>query len=1056
MHWLAGLALCLMAGGVARGSAVTCDASNYNAYGILCPITPPSTYQTPGQYTDGIYSLNFNFFDDVGLKTLISSDCPYISCASNLNIFTPCSTCSLYGFSGVSLFKNINSVIVGVTTFNNYQGAFTTARYNKFWNFGTVSGTPSTFFCPPGSIVIGYYALLNNDNPQHFTDLVLICGPLYCPAAQYPTVDAQSCNNCAVGTYSLGCTSNTIQNFVSSCKPCTNGYPLSDPNAVVYTSSGTSALSCQFTCAAGYGKSNSQGTSTQCGKCNAGYYNPSQGGACTPCSAGSVSPGIGTITCTACIVGSTYQPGTGQVQCQQCTTVGAIAGTYITPCTSTKNYDHSTCTGCNAGYYLSPACGSTDSSAPAPQCTACPAGTRQSAIIPLGYTKDPYICTQCSAGFYQPLEGQASCNNCPAPPQNGQFAPWQPYTSFFATANALPCPVQCNVGYGWNSATASCLLCPKGKYAAGGLPLADCKTCSQVLDTNAYWLEPVVFNRGYDGCPWDCNAGYFKIAASKTCSPCLSQTYSATMDLSADDSGLANSCKNCRTCSATIDYETTPCLKTQNRVCSPCTIQCQGGYYLTTCTPTSNSACVSCGTCASGKYIIGACSGNEYSNTITCVNCSAPSTCVSGLYMPPGQCSGSTGSNSVCAVCKSLACNAGYYQRPCSLNTDTACVPYTQCNAGYTLWNRGLTSDGVCQPCTVCSTYGLATAAACSQYADTLCSGASCSGASPCTNTPDRNFFCNMDLRGAQKVQLTDPGVCGMCPDGYSSDGMYCYECPSTKTCSRTGAVLCAGEVSPGYEPWCYGEYAQPSGAACPVPNDQTRIVTRSTFIQPNGNCAPYFRCKAGYFKHFNSIGQVFCDACDATTLPVNFAWFSDGLSPNDPLSCVSECAGASSWPDGACFALSSVSYIPANAQGYYDDGTGAPKPCPSRTTSAPGRTVSASGCKPCTNPQGSLGDPCDAWTCPMVLGSQLQKIGDACYDPFQCPLSMVGYSYDMISGKCMPTPLPWQGAGYQKLSLTQVNSLIVNVVLVNSNWALPESVTAVCQVMGGLFLLFF
>jgi hypothetical protein len=409
--------------------------------------------------------------------------------------------------------------------------------------------------------------------------------------------------------------------------------------------------------------------------------------------------------------------------------------------------------------------------------------------------------------------------------------------------------------------------------------------------------------------------------------------------------------------------------------------------------------------------------------------------------MPTGQCPGTTRSNAVCSVCSSPACNSGFYQKLCSLSTDTKCEPYTQCLDGKFLRNRGLTNDGVCQACTRCEDFGLTTLAACSQYADTLCSGTPCSGASPCVNTADRSSFCNWDELGTNQATRTTSGVCGRCPDGYSSDGMYCYECPSTKTCSRTGAVRCTGEVRLGFEPWCYGEYAAPTGAACPVTEVPTRIVTRSTFIQPGGNCAPYFRCKPGYFKRFYTTGQVDCEACETPgRVPANFAWFSDGLSPNDPRSCLYECSGLASWPTGVCTTLPSLSYIPKNAQGQYDAGGGAPSACPTGTTSQLGKAVAESDCKSCQSPLNSLGDPCGSWTCP--LGQD--KLGDDCYNPFQCPSSMVGYTYATISQRCVPTALPWQKAGYQKISVGQTGVGGVAVALVPSSFSLPENVVSI------------
>jgi len=420
--------------------------------------------------------------------------------------------------------------------------------------------------------------------------------------------------------------------------------------------------------------------------------------------------------------------------------------------------------------------------------------------------------------------------------------------------------------------------------------------------------------------------------------------------------------------------------------------------------------------------------------------------------MPPGQCPGNTQANSVCVVCQGVACPFGTYQKACSQNTDTVCIPYTQCVPGNTtLRNRGLTNDGVCLACTNCSRYGLKTLANCSQYQDTLCNGTVCSGQTPCANLVDRNFFCNMDAAGARQASRNTTGVCGLCPDGYSSDGLYCYECPSGVTCSRTGAVQCSGVVPVGYEPQCIGEYAS-TGGACPYTPVATQIVTRSTFLRPNGNCAPYFQCTPGYFKHFVSTGQVLCDPCDASLKPANFSWFSEGLSANDPSSCMYECAGVSQWPGGACASLAGRNYIPSNDAGYYDAGPygGGVQKCPLGFTSVAGQAQAASDCQPCPYPRGTLGNPCGEWLCRLGM----VRIGGVCFDPTMCP-SNTGYSY-ALTGLCVPTPLPWQPAGFQKIQSASGAGPSVTVSQVNQSSTSSDLISAVVQAPSGPALVFY
>ena len=637
------------------------------------------------------------------------------------------------------------------------------------------------------------------------------------------------------------------------------------------------------------------------------------------------------------------------------------------------------------------------------------------------------------------------CDNCINPaPANGGYAPWQGLAT-----DGTNCPTQCNAGFGANG--TQCAQCVPGKYSPGGLiPAVACVSCTG-LAGNAYWLQPDVFNRSWNGCPSDCIAGYYRDTKTGNCVGCTNgRTYSDTVRTS--DRQAPNVCRNCSVCVQGSYYSSVICNASRDTVCTPCKTSCNTGYYLTQCNSTRDSMCVPCrSTCATGQFMTNLCTGTTYQDTVQCFNCTPPASCVSGLYMPPGQCPGNTLANSVCVVCRSLSCPFGTYQRPCSMYNDTSCVPYTQCVPGRTtLRNRGLANDGVCLNCTNCSAYGLETVSSCSQYLDTLCNGTACSGASPCANLVDRNFFCSLDAIGGAQANRTTRGVCGMCPDGYSSDGLYCYECPGGKTCSRDGAVQCQGVVQLGLEPGCFGEYAQPTGALCPYSTDPARVVTRSTFLRPNGNCAPYFSCAPGYFKHFGSTGLVTCDTCNNNAKPTYYAWFSSGLSFNDPFSCLYECAASPSWPDGGCTGVDLTRYVPRNLAGFYDDGSGAMKACPGGWTSQPGLATAATDCVQCYAPERTLGDQCHDWTCPF---GQLQR-GGRCFDPAECPLSMVGYT--KVLGACVSTGLPWQPAGYQKTQAAAGATPDVVVTRRDSGAVSGDTVSATVQTASNQTLVFY
>ena len=377
-------------------------------------------------------------------------------------------------------------------------------------------------------------------------------------------------------------------------------------------------------------------------------------------------------------------------------------------------------------------------------------------------------------------------------------------------------------------------------------------------------------------------------------------------------------------------------------------------------------------------------------------------------------------------------------------------MPYTQCIPGKTtLRNRGVSHDGVCETCTNCSAYGLGTLSGCSQYQDTLCNGTVCSGSTPCVNQPDRNFYCNMDSYGSAQASRSTQGVCGRCPDGYSSDGLYCHECPSGVTCNRVGEMLCQGEVDVGKEPYCNGEYAQPTGNICNISHNPTQIVTHSTFLRPNGTCAPYFRCIPGYYKQFTSTGRAVCEPCDPSGMTGNFGWFSGGLSANDPGSCFLECTKRTIWPDGQCVGVDMISYVPGNAFGFYDDGRVISR-CPPRSTSQANVAVSAADCAPCFAPDGTLGDPCDAWTCQTGF----TKIGGTCIDPGRCPFPEVGYT--KLFGLCVPTTLPWQKPGYKKSQPSVQTPLTVTITRSNTASATNDTVSFVAKDTEGINTLVF
>lgn len=929
-----------------------------------------------------------------------------------------------YGYRGFAIGYDLQSTLVRVDL------EAPVIQYTHYMGFISAEFTPTSNSCPDGTLISGFYSTLDASN--FIDEFGFLCMPRQCNPGLFSVNSATlglACRSCPVGTYSPG-------NYQTSCIQCTIGTVNDDKASLTYVGSGGSTNSCPFKCNPGYGQTNTACPSTVCCKCNAGYV--SSAGICAPCQRGTFAENSGMTGCISCTSGREYQDALAGIRCFSCASLTESNGYYIRECTVESNTEKVECPACPGGNYMSPACGGRVE----PQCVQCPAGTIQPNAIPKGYSGTAYACVYCIAGMYQSNAGMSRCENCVnSAPADGSYAAWT-----MPSTTGTACPTQCNAGFEWSG--TRCVRCTNGKFSVGGLiPDVKCSPCTP-LTQNAYWLAPVLFNRSWSGCPWDCNAGYYKNILNNNCAPCANGvTYSSKLRLS--DAEQANKCLPCSVCVNGMTFASITCSTVKDTVCSPCQSSCISGFYLTQCSNTSDAQCIPCKkSCASEEYMANLCTGFTTYDTVTCFACKQPTSCLSGLYMPANQCPGNTTRNSVCLVCQSLSCPFGTYQRKCSLNSDTLCIPYTQCNQGQTtLRNRGLTNDGVCLNCTNCSAVGLDTLQKCSQYEDTLCNGTQCSGASPCQNLPDRNYFCSMDALRRTLATREAQGVCGLCPDGYWSDGLFCYECPKGMTCSRLGSVQCVGEVLLGLEPGCFGEYAQPTGDPCPFFNDPTRIVTRSTFLRPNGTCAPYFDCAPGYYKHFYSTGLVTCDACDTNDMPVNYAWFSGGLSFNDPESCVYECVGRSTWPGGACIGFNLTTYVPANPAGYYDDGSGIMQQCPVAYTSLPGLAISPSDCMECFVPTVSLGDPCGAWTCPP--GDS--KRGGDCFNPTQCPVTKPGYFTSL--GLCVAASLPWQKAGYQKI---QANSLAgVSVTRMAINFTRNETVSAVVQTADGGTLVF-
>lgn len=340
-----------------------------------------------------------------------------------------------------------------------------------------------------------------------------------CSAGKFAVAAHASCQSCPPGKYAAStglsvCTdceagkanSQTGSTSASACSACSAGKYANAPTAATACEScsanewsNPAATTCD-SCVQGYE------IRSGCEKCNAGYFQPSDGG----------------TQCTACPVHE-YQDSQGAASCIKCNTLGSNFGT--------PGAGSNECA-CNAGYFFTDN-GGLLSCTECPyatykytidraQCSACPDSTTTSGtgsqyiqdcdLCALGYGdfsivpgSDP-SCTQCNPGFYKDTFSTGSCSECQVdkyanvaglamckdcPPDS---------TSTWHTGDRIGC--YCNAGFGGtltesNELQFVCEQCPAGTYK--NLVGQSCQSCP------ADSTSPVE-STSKSACT--CNAGY--------------------------------------------------------------------------------------------------------------------------------------------------------------------------------------------------------------------------------------------------------------------------------------------------------------------------------------------------------------------------------------------------------------------------------------------------------------------------------------------------------------------------------------------------------------------
>jgi len=454
---------------------------------------------------------------------------------------------------------------------------------------------------------------------QDFTDANHQCRTCsQCPVGTYLTMFCTIskntvCTPCPVGYYSstvgvyacIPCYSGTYQNLIgqTQCKICNSNCPIRQYLAVPCTfSSDGECRSCTWPTTT---VTNGQ---TSCNACEAGYFR-NTAGSCLPCEQAS-----------GCIV-NTYKScpgGTGTYQCLICSGyTGSISGFCQLGqepnqvCTGTQTVD-SYCKSCAAGYYKS--------------------------------SSTAVWCSVCETGYYQTQTGQSSCLPCSNAGNKQIFLPWG-----VVIPTTRSCPYKCVTGYVKTYDETMCVPCTgPGIYATG--TEYSCLSCTN-KPSNSYYLTPVKFNYGSNNCPWDCNAGFYKIGTTGTsCISCPTGTYrsSVTNILVEKIDGSTNKCSLCSGCQENgVSYKSTSCTSTSDTVCFTCKTQCNAGYYQTSpCKDFQDIQCKACNTnCPVGYYLpptmLQACTGQTTTDVVQagCLPCYLPSQCASGEYLS-GICKG--------------------------------------------------------------------------------------------------------------------------------------------------------------------------------------------------------------------------------------------------------------------------------------------------------------------------------------------------------------------------------------------------------------------------------
>ena len=949
--------------------------------------------------------------------------------------------------------------------------------------FISVSGKASEWFgcsncqqeknldCGDNKVITGMRVRHNGDIVK---GLRATCSTRVCAEKNYyKDYTCTACPTCTAGKYRSGCTGSSA----GSCVTCPAGTfsldgawegctgCLASENKYQDSADQSSCKTCA-TCGAGsYISTACTNTANgACSACAAGSYQPNGGvrvTACTPCEAGKFQPNTGASACrdwTVCPAGNYTSQTPSTTQDRFCVTCQCPANTFINCPTGASAKSCPVCAGhegvapCGAGRQPSVQCDGTQTRNAT--CEPCAAGAHKP-------DASARWCVACPTGTFKAASGTGNCTAC-TNKRNGSLSVYEAWgVGVQRTSNT--CPWACVAGY-FRSGDAACVACnaTAGTFAATGGQTA-CSVCTN-RPSNSTYLVPRGFDGRSDGCPWVCNAGFWRVPDVNLCVPCAAGKFRlAQQGIREGDQQTA--CGECGQCVAGSTYETGACRAWADRTCGNCTANCAAGQWKThLCNPANNTRCAACATrCGAGFYLSGdACDGTTVVDVVLqgCRRCLTPETgCEAGKTYLTAVCSGTETEINRCAQCDtSRTCASGFYQGGCGGLNNTQCLPYRQCGGGQYLLGESDVSDGVCAACQSCGAVGLVQLLPCSRFEDSVCGGRDCSGdAAVC----GARQFCDA---------LGVPGsfACGACPRGYGSDRWQCVECPEGKTCDVDGEVRCSGQCKAGVRSECdaglgYARCDEESAAGrCNATRDGgMAALWRGSYKTPlEQDCVTYFRCAVGFFKRFLSSGRAECTPCVGRPWGALSRWTTPGLTANANGSCLWECdyglQAPGRWNGTACAAGARRAVVPHHRAGWYGaegvQGFGVAT-CGSRELTSEANTslVGSDGCVACPPPpeqavRASETAEC-GWTCNSGYAARggrcvwVWQDGEACDEAGRTLLGGEG-------GGCVPSSVPWNRAGTRKVVPYRV--AVEWVAPQSGHWVGVARVNATTRVLAG------